>query len=111
MEFKLSDNTKAKISGFVSGLGVKTDGSGGGTIRGQSADIIYLDEMDMIPEEILEKVVTPILLTRSDTIMVATSTPIGKKGKFHEWCLERADYKEIAIRLQCFPIGKKSKKN
>jgi replicative DNA helicase len=94
MEFKLSDNTKAKISGFVSGMGVKTDGSGGGTIRGQSADIIYLDEMDMIPEEILEKVVTPILLTRSDTIMIATSTPIGKKGKFHEWCLERADYKE-----------------
>lgn len=94
MEFKLSDNAKAKISGFVSGLGVKTDGSGGGTIRGQSADIIYLDEMDMIPEEILEKVVTPILLTRSDTIMIATSTPIGKKGKFHEWCLERADYKE-----------------
>jgi len=94
MEFKLNDNAKAKISGFVSGLGVKTDGSGGGTIRGQSADIIYLDEMDMIPEEILEKVVTPILLTRSDTIMVATSTPIGKKGKFFEWCSERSDYKE-----------------
>tara|TARA_B100000131_G_scaffold305697_1_gene331939 strand:+ start:2840 stop:5044 length:2205 start_codon:yes stop_codon:yes gene_type:complete len=94
MEFTLNDNCKAKISGFVSGLGVKADGSGGGTIRGQSADIIYLDEMDMIPEEILEKVVTPILLTRSDTIMVATSTPIGKKGKFFEWCSERPDYKE-----------------
>ena len=94
MEFGLSDNAKAKISGFVSGMGVKTDGSGGGTIRGQSADIIYLDEMDMIPEEIIEKVVTPILLTRPDTIMIATSTPIGKKGKFHQWCLERSDYKE-----------------
>jgi hypothetical protein len=94
MEFEFPDGSKAKISGFVSGVGVKEDGSGGGVMRGQSADIVYLDEMDMIPEEVLEAVVTPILLTRPDTIMLATSTPIGEKGKFYEWCTERPEYKE-----------------
>lgn len=94
MEFEFADGTKAKISGFVSGTGIKQDGSGGGVMRGQSADIVYLDEMDMIPEEVLEAVVTPILLTRPDTVMLATSTPIGEKGKFHEWCVNRPEYKE-----------------
>ena len=90
MEFK----NGATILGFVSGLGVKQDGSGGGTMRGQSADIIYLDEMDMIPEDILDKVVTPILLTKPGVMLIATSTPIGKRGKFYQWCLERPDFKE-----------------
>ena len=84
----------AVIQGFVSGLGLKEDGSGGGTIRGQGANIIYGDELDMIPDDILDKVVDPILLTTPETIMIATSTPIGKRGKFYRWCKERPTYKE-----------------
>ena len=72
----------------------KGDGSGGGTIRGASADVIYLDEMDMIPEEILDKVIQPVLLTKPEVYLFATSTPIGKRAKFYQWCLERADFKE-----------------
>ena len=63
-------------------------------MRGFSADIIYLDEMDMIPKEVLDKVINPILATTPDTMLIATSTPIGKKSKFYEWCLERPDFKE-----------------
>lgn len=92
--FKMEMKNGASIRGFVSGLGVKGDGSGGGTIRGQSADVIYLDEMDMIPEDILDKVITPILLTKPGVMLTATSTPIGKRGKFYHWCLEREDFKE-----------------
>lgn len=92
--FKMELKNGAGIRGFVSGLGVKGDGSGGGTIRGQNADVIYLDEMDMIPEDILDKVITPILLTKPEVHMIATSTPIGKRGKFYSWCLERPDFKE-----------------
>lgn len=92
--FKMELKNGTSIRGFVSGLGVKGDGSGGGTIRGQSADVIYLDEMDMIPEDILDKVITPILLTKPGVRMIATSTPIGKRGKFYQWCLEREDFKE-----------------
>ena len=92
--YRMELKNGATILGFVSGLGVKQDGSGGGTMRGQSADIIYLDEMDMIPEDILDKVVTPILLTKPGVMLIATSTPIGKRGKFYNWCLERPDFKE-----------------
>jgi hypothetical protein len=92
--FKMELNNGASINGFVSGIGMRQDGSGGGTMRGFSADIIYLDEMDMIPKEVLDKVINPILATTPDTMLIATSTPIGKKSKFYEWCLERPDFKE-----------------
>ncbi len=100
---KMAFDNGAMIQGFVSGTGVKDDGSGGGTMRGQSADIIYLDEMDMIPEEILDKVITPILATHPGTIMYATSTPIGKRGKFYHWCLERPDFKEDYLPSTMLP--------
>ena len=87
--FKMEFRNGALIQGFVSGIGMRQDGSGGGTMRGKNADVVYLDEMDMIPEEILDKVIMPILATTPDTMLMATSTPIGKKGKFHNWCLEK----------------------
>jgi len=92
--FKMAFKNGCVIQGFVSGLGAKQDGSGGGTMRGQSAHIVYLDEMDMIPEDILDKVINPILATSPETILIATSTPIGKRGKFYQWCLARNDFKE-----------------
>jgi len=86
--FHMDFDNGAIIKGFVSGVGTKVDGSGGGTMRGQNATIIYLDEMDMIPDEVLDKVVMPILLTdqEGDVVLVATSTPIGKRARFYSWC-------------------------
>lgn len=92
--FKMEFRNQATITGFVSGIGMRQDGSGGGTMRGFSADIVYLDEMDMIPKQVLDKVINPILATTPDTMLIATSTPIGEKSKFYEWCLERPDFKE-----------------
>lgn len=92
--FRMAFDNGAEISGFVSGVGNKVDGSGGGTMRGQNASIIYLDEMDMIPEEVLRSVVLPILATRSGVMLIATSTPIGKRGQFYKWCLEDPTWKE-----------------
>tara|TARA_B100001059_G_scaffold51643_2_gene45290 strand:- start:3664 stop:5871 length:2208 start_codon:yes stop_codon:yes gene_type:complete len=101
--FKMEMKNGAVIQGFVSGIGMRSDGSGGGTMRGQSASIVYLDEMDMIPEEVLDKVINPILATTPDTILIATSTPIGKKGKFHEWCLSRDDFREDFLPSSVIP--------
>ncbi len=83
------------ITGFVSGIGVKGDGSGGGTLRGagKGTVFLYLDEMDLIPEDILSKVIIPILHTSEDGVMYATSTPIGKRGRFYSWCNEKPKYK------------------
>ena len=101
--YKMEFRNGAVIQGFVSGIGMRSDGSGGGTMRGQSASIVYLDEMDMIPEEVLDKVINPILATTPDTILIATSTPIGKKGKFHEWCLTRDDFREDFLPSSVIP--------
>ena len=101
--YKMEFKNGAVIQGFVSGIGMRSDGSGGGTMRGQSASIVYLDEMDMIPEEVLDKVINPILATTPDTILIATSTPIGKKGKFHEWCLSRDDFREDFLPSSVIP--------
>jgi replicative DNA helicase len=91
---RLELDNGAVISGFVSGVGQKEDGSGGGTMRGQSADWLYLDEMDMIPQEIMDAVIIPILLTRPNVGLLGTSTPIGKRERFYDWCLTRPDFKE-----------------
>lgn len=103
--FHLDVENGGTIKGFVSGVGNKIDGSGGGTMRGQNAHIIYLDEMDMIPDEILEKTVMPILLTdlTGDVILLGTSTPIGKRGKFYTFCKEDVTFKEDHLPSTVLP--------
>ena len=101
--FRMEFSNGGRISGFVSGVGSKTDGSGGGVIRGQTASIIYLDEMDMIPDEILDKAVLPILISYPDTMLLATSTPIGKKGRFYKWAKEDPTWKEDYLPSSVLP--------
>lgn len=110
--FRMEFSNGAVIKGFVSGSTNKQDDSGGGTLRGQSASFIYIDEMDMIPESILEKVILPILL--SDELggftLWATSTPIGKKGSFYSWCKEDDTFKEDHLPSTVLPQWEKIKK-
>lgn len=103
--FHMDFRNGAIISGHVSGVGTKADGSGGGTIRGSGAEIIYLDEMDMISEETIDKVVMPILLTdlRGETILIATSTPIGKRAHFYKWSKESPFFKEDYLPSTVLP--------
>ena len=97
--FHMDFDNGAIINGFVSGVATKVDGSGGGTMRGRNANIIYLDEMDMIPAETLNKVVLPILLTDQlgEVQLIATSTPIGKRDKFYEWCFPPETLLETSV--------------
>ena len=103
--FHMDFRNGAEIKGFVSGVGIKADGSGGGTMRGVSAQVIYLDEMDMIPEETIDKVIMPILLSAldGDTCFIATSTPIGKRAKFYEYCLSDPTFKEDYLPSTVLP--------
>lgn len=103
--FHMDFRNGAVIKGFVSGVGLKSDGSGGGTMRGISAQVIYLDEMDMIPEETIDKVIMPILLSdlKGDTCFIATSTPIGKRAKFWKMCLQDPTFKEDYLPSSVIP--------
>lgn len=110
--FKMQFINDAVITGYVSGVGTKADGSGGGTMRGASASVIYLDEMDLIPEETIEKVIMPILLSdlKGEVVLMATSTPIGKRSFFHSWCLEAPDWKEDHLPSTVLPQWDRIKK-
>lgn len=109
--FHMDFTNGGTIGGFVSGVGNRADGSGGGSMRGQSAHIIYLDEMDMISDDTIEKVVLPILLSdlSGEGILIATSTPIGKRGKFYTWCLESPNFKEDHLPTTILPHWHKVK--
>jgi hypothetical protein len=109
--YKMEFKNGALIQGFVSGIGMRQDGSGGGTMRGFSANLIYLDEMDMIPGEVLTKVINPILATTPDTILYATSTPIGEKGKFYEWTKKRSDFKADHLPTSVLPFWEEIKED
>tara|TARA_E500000331_G_scaffold357178_1_gene417894 strand:- start:496 stop:2613 length:2118 start_codon:yes stop_codon:yes gene_type:complete len=109
--YKMEFRNGALIQGFVSGIGMRQDGSGGGTMRGFSANIIYLDEMDMIPGEVLTKVINPILATTPDTVLYATSTPIGEKGKFYEWTKRRNDFKADHLPTSVLPFWEEIKED
>lgn len=108
--FQMEFQNGAIISGFVTGVEVRQDGSAGGSMRGQNAHIIYVDEMDMIPVEVLEKVIMPILMTAPDTLFFATSTPIGKAGKFYDLCKNRLDFKEMYLPSTVIPFWEQAKK-
>jgi len=99
MEFK----NGASITGFVTGANNKEDGTAGGAIRGITGDIIYLDEMDMIPENIYKKVIEPLKLSKPQTYFIGSSTPIGKKATFYKWCKEDLKYKEFYVPSTALP--------
>ncbi len=71
------------IKGMTLGISSANKGT---SVRGQSADLLMLDEADYIPREIMEQAVLPIASTKLDTKIRACSTPSGKREIFWEWC-------------------------
>jgi len=107
MELKDTDGEiGTKIYGFVTGVSAHQDGTAGGALRGASPDIVYVDEMDMVQEDILDKVVMPFLLTTDNVELYVSSTPIGKIGKFKQWALDSPDYKEFYYPSTVLPQWK-----
>ena len=101
--YLMSFKNGATIKGFVSGVSNKEDGSAGATIRGLSADVLYLDEMDLIPDSILDKVIRPLLMTTPDVYLFASSTPIGKRASFYRWSEKRPDFKLFYVPSTALP--------
>jgi len=74
------------ISGFTAGT---RSGQKGAQIRGQSANRIYLDEVDYMGDEAIVAVMA-IILTSPDTTIWGSSTPTGKRESFYNWCTNRS---------------------
>ncbi len=71
------------IKGYTIGISSSNRGT---SLRSLSADMVFLDEMDFIPREIIEQVIMPIWTTHPDTRLRVCSTPSGQRSLFYEWC-------------------------
>jgi hypothetical protein len=72
------------ISGFTAGT---RSGAEGGSMRGQRADWIILDETDYLSDGDIYAI-SSIAIERPDIGIWASSTPTGKRGKFYEYCMD-----------------------
>lgn len=75
-----------KIKGFTTG----TDGN---SIRGQSAQAVYLDECAYIPQEAF-KAIMAFKLDNPNVIFRAASTPSMIETNFKSWCLTDSAWKD-----------------
>ena len=71
------------IKGYTIGISSSNRGT---SLRSLSADMVFLDEMDFIPREIIEQVIMPIWTTHQECRLRICSTPSGERSLFYEWC-------------------------
>lgn len=79
IEFK----NKSRIKLFTAGT---RSGAEGGSMRGQKADWLYLDEMDYLSDKDFETIYAISLEAPKRIGIMAASTPTGRRGKFYDIC-------------------------
>lgn len=72
----------SSIEGHTIGVASSNRGT---SLRSISADMVFLDEMDFIPREIIEQAIMPIWTTHANCRLRICSTPSGKRELFWEW--------------------------
>ena len=82
----------ALISGFTAGT---RSGAAGGSLRGQAADWLYMDEVDYMTDDDFETIYA-IALEAPERIGVwISSTPTGRRGKFWSACQPNSGWTEF----------------
>lgn len=71
----------------------------GDTVRGQSADWIYIDEAAIIGTELLNSILMTIASRGDDAVIIQTSTPKGRGNQFYKACKEYSEYNEYHISI------------
>lgn len=71
------------IKGYTIGISSSNKGT---SLRGLDANVLFIDEMDAIPREIIDEVLMPIWTGHPDCILRVSSTPTGKRELFYDIC-------------------------
>lgn len=77
----------AKIKGFTAGT---RSGAEGGSLRGQGADWIYMDEVDYMTDADFETIYAIALEAPKRIGVWISSTPTGRRGMFWKVCTDKA---------------------
>lgn len=106
---ELTLKNESILKGFAAGS--VSRGGDGTSIRGQDADIIYLEEADYVSEEAITGAILPLLSTSPNTKIVAFSTPLGfTTTPFYKLCYKSPDYKEFHFTYRVLPWAKEIEK-
>lgn len=77
--FKLPDGSRNRALFMTTG---EESGGKGVSIRGKTANVLFVDEADYINDEVMEKVVIPTTNSYAKPFIWMSSTPTGRKGFF-----------------------------
>jgi phage FluMu gp28-like protein len=64
-------------------------GPTGYSLRGYTSDMIIIDEANFVPEEVVDGVIRPMLITRPNSRFIMLSTPWGKSHPFYRAVSEK----------------------
>ena len=81
-EIKLKNG--ASIKGFTAGT---RSGAEGGSLRGQAADWLYMDELDYMTDGDFEAIYAIALADPKKIGVWVSSTPTGRRGMFYKMCM------------------------
>ena len=81
--YEIKFKNGSRIKGMTIGISSSNKGT---SVRGQSADYLFIDEGDYIPKDIMEASIMPITSTNKDCLVRVCSTPSGKRELFYQWC-------------------------
>jgi hypothetical protein len=83
--------------------GVRT-GQKGDKARGQTPNLLIIDEADMLDDETLEAILAMLTGVGEVAQMVVSSTPTGRRGLYFKWCTnKRMDFKEFYFPSKVSP--------
>jgi hypothetical protein len=90
----------AEIQGFTTGTQSKQEA---GTVRGQAADMILLDEVDIMDSNDITRSIRPIQITSPHVRLMVSSTPTGKREWFYNICENAPRFKEFYFPSTIIP--------
>lgn len=83
--YEIVFRNKSRIKLYTAGT---RSGAEGGSLRGQKASWLYMDEVDYLSDKDFEAIYA-ITLEAPDRIgVMVASTPTGRRGKFHQICMQ-----------------------
>lgn len=70
-------------------------GTEGGSLRGQKASWLYMDEVDYLGDKDFEAIFAITFENMQNIGVMVASTPTGRRGKFYQICHEKLDQKVL----------------
>jgi replicative DNA helicase len=91
--YEIEFGNGSKIKGFTAGTKA---GAAGASIRGQGADVIWIDEADYLSEADIVAVTAIALEAPGRIQIILSSTPSGRRGFFYKVCTDpKSTYRQF----------------